>query len=369
MTGMLDGLRLDGFTISERLAALDIPGASLAVMDGYEIVDVSSFGRRGPSGQAVTADTMFQAGSISKLVTAVTVLALVDQGALDLDADVRDLLTRWTPPAVAAGQPPLSVRNLLGHLAGMTVGGFAGYPAGTTVPSVVEVLDGTGPTNSPPIVYERPGNGTFRYSGGGYTILQVAVEDACGMDLDTAARKLVFEPLGMTSTTFSVTVPATATERIATGHEPTGTALDGAANRYPELAAAGLWTTADDLARLLIALQQVLADHGPGPLRRDTLEAALEPSTEVPYGLGFVVLESPAGRWFGHNGGNAGYIAAAIASVHGGHGVVALTNLGFPAVLPDTLPGELLPSMSFAVEIKRAVAQAAGWPPIPVHQF
>src|SRR5262249_44546830 len=149
-------------------------------------------------GNNVDAETLFQAASISKPVTAMAVVRMAQEGRLGLDQPVNELLKRWKLPenefTVAR---KVTVRDLLSHTAGATVGGFPGYPAGTPLPSLLEILDGKPPANTPPIRVDSVPGPTYRYSGGGYTVLRLMLEDVSGQPFDELMRKMVLEPLGM----------------------------------------------------------------------------------------------------------------------------------------------------------------------------
>ena len=189
-------------------------------------------------------DLLFQAGSISKPVTALAALELAARGQADLDGDVNEQLTSWQLP----GSPGVSLRQLLGHTSGMGVPFFPGYPQGAAVPALRQVLDGAPPSATPAVRADPAKHGRFCYSGGGYAVIQQLIADVTGLPFAQAARALVLEPLGMTRSTFEQPLPPS---------------LPGAARHdwhvYPESAAAGLWTTPGDLARYVCALQAALA--------------------------------------------------------------------------------------------------------------
>src|SRR5277367_6777677 len=167
-----------GHPLSERMAALHVPGVSIAVIHHGVIEWAQGFGVTRVGGPPVTADTMFQAGSISKPVAAMAALRLVQQGKLSLDADINTYLTSWKLPAspIAAGKP-VTLRELLTHTGGTTVHGFPGYAAGEPVPTLVQVLDGVKPANTAAIRVDTAPGTKWNYSGGGFTIMQQAVID------------------------------------------------------------------------------------------------------------------------------------------------------------------------------------------------
>jgi len=274
---------------------------NLVVADKFEVVRAD-----GP-------DEPFNAGSVSKSVAAYTALRLVESGALDLDQDVNERLVSWRLPE---GQG-VTLRRLLTHTAGLGVPFFPGYEDGAELPTLVQVLDGVR-VETPP--------GEFRYSGAGYVLVQLLAEDVTGAPFAETARELVFEPLGMTSSTF---------EQRAGAH------------RYAEQAAAGLWTTAADLARFVEAVQRdgsamttpaidlpaegewnELAELGIAPPRR--------------FGLGLFLQDG----WFGHIGGAANFFSVFYGSTDDGRAIVAW------------VPGGATPELFLSV---LATADERGW--------
>jgi CubicO group peptidase (beta-lactamase class C family) len=343
-------------SLAERMEHYKTPGLSVAVIDGGEVVWTRSYGvREAGKPDPVTTETLFQAGSISKPVAAMAALRAADQGRFDLDEDVNRYLRSWRVPANGDWQPRITVRQLLSHTAGTTVHGFPGYPAGVPVPSAAQVLDGAPPTNTAPIrVNVLPGT-MHRYSGGGTTIVQLVLTDLFGMPFPEIARELVFEPLGMAQSTYEQPLPERFWDRAATAHPWRGEPLTGRWHTYPEMAAAGLWTTAGDLARFAIGVQRAKRGEPGAILSPGMAEQMLSrrEGVEPHAGLG-VFLEAKDG-WlrFEHSGWDEGFVAKMVAFCGDadGRGAVAMvnSNQGFP--LLD--------------EVLRAVAVEYGWPDLP----
>ncbi|MEY4173691.1 MAG: FmtA-like protein, partial [Actinomycetota bacterium] len=350
--GLLAALRVAGreperFAIVERMDRYCVPGTAVAVVDEGEIAWAAGYGVRGPSGAAVDEHTLFQAASISKAVAAVAVLALVEHGALDLDADVNTRLRRFRLPASEhTATAPVTLRHLLSHTAGLSVPGFPGYAVGEVVPDAIGVLTGQG-ANTPAVEsFAAPGT-VAQYSGGGTTIVQVLVEDVTGRAFPEVMHDLVLRPFGMLSSTFEQPLSHGRASGAALAHGTTGRPLTGGFHVYPELQAAGLWSTATDLARWAISVQRLLAGDAGGPISPSTARLMVTPVGLGPFGLGPELSgEGSLGR-FGHGGANQGYKSQVDGLLDGSSGAVVLTN----GENGTTLVGE----------VRRSVAAEYGW--------
>jgi CubicO group peptidase (beta-lactamase class C family) len=196
-------------TLATRMAELKVPGVSVAVIENGKVTWARAYGVAAAGGtQPVTPDTLFQAASMSKAFAATAALRLVDQGKLKLDDDVNGYLKAWKVPASPyTAEQKVTLRRIFSHTAGLTVGGFPGYQVGKPVPSLVQMLDGTAPANTPPIrSFEAPG-GAFAYSGGGYLVAQLAIVEAGGKPYPELLDQLVLRPAGMRQSTFAQPLP------------------------------------------------------------------------------------------------------------------------------------------------------------------
>jgi len=343
--GILTGTR----PLASRMATLDVPGVSVAVIAEGAVAWTHGWGLRAASAaDAITETTLFQAASISKPVTAVAVMRLVQEGRLDLDEDVNAYLRSWRVPANGTWQPRITVRQLLGHTAGTTVHSFAGYPHDHQRPSLRQVLNGERPASSAPVRVDTLPGLQFRYSSGGICIVQQVVMDVTGQPFPGLMRELVLRPLGMEHSTFEQPLPRSLRAGAAIGHRYRGAQVETGWHVYPEMAAAGLWTTPADLALLALELQQVQAGRTGRVLSKESVEAMLTPQARGPMGIGFRVV-GQGDRWrFSHGGGNAGYGSRLLAYVEQGIGAVVMTN----ADMGSVLVGEVL----------RAIAREYNWP-------
>jgi CubicO group peptidase (beta-lactamase class C family) len=305
----------------------EIPGVSIAVFREFEIEWARGYGVASAEAKTpVEPLTLFQAASVSKPVAAVAAMRLVEAGRLSLDRNVNDYLTTWKlPDNELTHARAVTLRQILSHTAGLTVHGFKGYEAGAAVPTVPQVLEGAPPANSEPVrVTLLPGTKS-EYSGGGYTVLQQLLVDVTGTAFPELVRKEVFEPAGMRFSTYEQPLPEALVKFAAAGHEK-GKVLKGERHTYPEMAAAGLTTTASDLARFALAVQRARL----GLSNLLSRPAAILMTTPVleDFGLGFEHFppKEKEKRYFGHSGGNEGYRCWLLATLDGGHGVVVLAN-------------------------------------------
>jgi CubicO group peptidase (beta-lactamase class C family) len=341
------GRRDTAYTLADRMKRFGTPGVSLAVIDQGRVAWVRAWGVIDSGGARIDTATLFQAGSISKAITAVAALCMVDREVLRLDDDVNQKLTSWKVPTTDRTQVrPVTLRGLLSHGAGFNVPSFPGYEVGTPVPTLLQVLDGAPPTNTQPVrVVIEPGT-EWRYSGGGYTVVQQLIADAAGRGFEDVLRENVFSPAGMTRTLAAQPLSAPLVSSAAIGHS-------GSARRrnvYPELAAAGLWSTAPDLARFGVSVLRAIRGERGALLTPGTAHAMVTRQIGD-WGLGFA-LGGGAGDSLtvGHGGSTAGYVARLIVLPATGQGLAIMTN------------GE---SEALIDEIQRSVAREYAWPVRP----
>lgn len=321
-------------SLAIRMARLCNPGASIGVIDDFNVAWVRGFGVRTAGTEAVvTPGTPFQAASISKPVFALAVMRLVQEGILDLDADVKTYLTSWQIPENEGWQPRITLRQLLSHTAGTTVHGFIGYPMGGPWPTVLQTLQGETPANNPPIVIDILPSLQFRYSGGGTTIAQQAVVDVLKKPFPSLMRDLVLDPLRMVDSTFEQPLPASMAARAATAHRWSSEQIPGGWHVYPEMAAAGLWTSAGDLARLGADLIRAFrGEKSALGLTQATVSSMLVPQLAAQeigqpfYGLGWQCSGKDNDFQFGHQGMNEGFLAELRLFPARGKGAVAMIN-------------------------------------------
>lgn len=334
-TFTIRGEAVETGTIAERMEHYGVPGVSIAVINNGRIEWAKGYGMADVETQRpVTTETLFQAASISKPVAAMAALDMAEAGILSLDEDVNTYLDSWQlADNEFTSTEKVTLRRLLNHTAGTTVWGFGGYARTETVPSTVGVLEGKG--NSDPIeVFKKPGE-SWRYSGGGYTVMQLMLKDLAGKPFPEIMQERVLGPAGMTHSTYRQPLPDSLHDRAATGYRNDSTVVEGKWHVYPEMAAAGLWTTPSDLARYALEVQRSYAGEEGTILSQQMTREMLVPGMNG-HGLGPGISEDSLR--FGHGGANEGFRCRLTAFIENGSGVVVMTN----SDNGDRLAGEII---------------------------
>lgn len=314
-------------SLQESLDYYRTPGLSVAVMNNGEIEWARGYGvLEAGTDQRVTRDTIFQACSISKHVAMVGALRLVQHGALDLDENANHYLTSWKLPANGKWEPRISLRQLLAHTAGLTQNGYLGFRRGDPVPTLLQVLDGEPPANTPPVRSVLIPGAEFRYSGSHYSVLQQLMIDVTGQSFPELMNDLVLHPLGMAHSSYDQRYAEASGCSVAVGHYLDGVPVVGKWRVIPEMAAAGLWTTPEDLAQLAIALQDAHTGQVTAFLPKELVDEALAAHVAASYGLGVGFEGTGRSFRFGHGGSNVGYRCISTAYAEFGKGAVVMTN-------------------------------------------
>jgi CubicO group peptidase (beta-lactamase class C family) len=330
---VIEGEPLETFTLEERMKEYNVPGISIAFLEDGKIKWTYTAGYlTTDSANKVDENTRFQAASISKPVAASGLLTLVEAGELSLDSSVNSYLTDWKIPENAfTAEKPITLRQLVTHTAGLTVHGFRGYAEGENVPTTQQVLQGAPPANSAEILPDTIPESIWRYSGGGYTVMQHVVENLHG-SFPEFMKSAVLEPVGMTRSTYQQPLPVEERENVSIGHRPDGSQVEGKWHTYPEIAAAGLWTTPSDLAKWSLAVQRAYNGSTEEFISPATAKAMLTPNAHQ-WGLGPGVMGSGDSLRFSHGGANEGYRCYFMTfAKNGGQGIAIMTNgdLGSP---------------------------------------
>lgn len=320
---------LDGFSLEALMETFGVPGVSVAVIHDFEVHWAKGYGVADvETGAPVDTETLFQAASISKPVAAMAVLKAVQDGRFSLDDDINDVLTSWTLPGDGfTRERPVTPRTLTSHTSGLGDGfGFPGYAPGDALPTTVQILEGRAPSNVGRVFMERAPLTAVKYSGGGVTLMELALSDAVGRPFEDIARDWVLEPVGMRHSTFQQPLPAERDRNAARAHDGDGRAMGPKWHVYPERAAAGLWTTAGDLARFAVEVQRSAAGVSSRVLSRATVHEMLNPVGVGDYGVGFALRKDGQGWYFQHGGSNFGFRALLVGHKAKGYGLVVMTN-------------------------------------------
>lgn len=333
-------------SINEALKLLNIPSVSIALIDEGRVAFARAYGTD------ATPDTLYQAASLSKFVASIGAMRLVESSTLKLDEDVNDRLTSWKVPGNSLDSThKVTLRGLLSMTGGIGVPGFLGYPVGSQLPNLRQILDGTPPANSPPVTVIAVPGSAYHYSGGGYEIAEALMQDATATPFPQLMRELVLDPLGMTASSFDLPPDGRLAARATSGHFGDGKELPGRWNLFPEHAAAGLWSTPTDIAKLLVQLAHTWQGFSSIFLRHQTLQEILTPQNGGPYGLGAAIAGDGASLVLMKRGQNIGYQGYLILYPATGQGMVVMTNSDNGSRLAEAL-------------IKRA-ATAYDWPDLP----
>lgn len=310
------------WTLIDRMDFYNINAVSIAVIKDYKVEWTKAYGFADVTEKRkATPQTLFQAASISKSINSLGILKLVQEGKLSLNDDINNYLKDWKFPydTVSKGKI-VTIANLLNHTGGLSTSGFRGYQTGTDIPSTIQILDGLTPANSNAVrsIFE-PGL-KFQYSGGGSTISQLILENVTGEKYEEYMAKNVLNPLKMNESSFNQPPLKNKAKWLATGYHANGKEVEGKYHIYPEKAAAGLWTNPSDLAKYVIENQLSLLGTSNKILSK---ELSLE---RVNNNLGVFQSDFKGTKYFGHSGGNEGFVCYYIGSVEDGNGIVIMTN-------------------------------------------
>jgi len=320
---------LGALTIGELMQRFNVPGVSVAVIRNFEIHWAKGYGIADvETGAPVDTDTVFQAASISKPVAAMGVLRAVQDGLFTLDDDINTILKSWKlDGGEFTRDRPVTPRELTSHTSGLGDGfGFPGYAPTDPIPTVIQVLNGEKPSNVGAIFMERPPMSLMEYSGGGVTLMQLALSDARGRPFADVMRDTVLVPVGMTNSTYEQPLPAARDRNAARAHSRDGQSMGPKWHVYPERAAAGLWTTPTDLARFAIEVQLSSIGKSNRVLSRTMVQEMLSPVGVGDFAVGFSISKIGQGWYFTHGGSNWGFRATLLAHKVKGYGLAIMTN-------------------------------------------
>lgn len=322
--------------IENLMKEYNIPGASIAVIKDYKIEWAKGFGFRNKKNHLpVTNDTLFQAASISKPITAIAALETFSNKNLSINANVNNLLQSWKIPSSQYTENQfVTLKLLLSHTAGITGVREIGYPTNSKFPALSEILNGIPPANTPPVIMVRKPNTKYEYSPAGYTIVQAILVDIYQLPFDKIMQELILTPLHMNNSTFIQPLPESYYRNIAWPYLPDGTIPPNSPYAFPQ-AAGGLWTTSGDLAKFVIAIQKALTGQRKDNISKKIVEELMAPGLSHNMGHGMEInidrhgaMSDEQGNYFRHVGSQTGYLCMLVGSKQGGNGIVIMTNSG-----------------------------------------
>jgi CubicO group peptidase (beta-lactamase class C family) len=311
--------------MEKRMAEHRTPAISVAVIRNGALDWSAAWGRLQADGARAGCDSLFQAGSLAKPATVLATLRMQQQGLVDLDADMETILSSWHLPAGRQTLAnPVTLRNLFTHTAGITPGGYDGYAQGQQMPTDSQTASAEVPSNSRKVeVLEAPGTSLI-YSGGGYTVAEIALQDRLHEPFEQIMRTWLTVPVGMKQADFTQPLPATSRDYTARGHLTDGSLVAGGWHNHPEQAAAGLWATASDMAALLIEMRRGWQGKSEVFTQDSVRELLANPIDGHAYG--FRLIGEGDRVFLTHYGGTVGYRAGMTMNLETGDGAVYLTN-------------------------------------------
>lgn len=303
-------------------------GVSIALIDNYEIVWAKGFGiTKINTRDSVTTETLFQVASITKPITAMTVMKKVQDNSISMTGDIDKQLISWhIPDNNFSKKNPITVKNLLSHTAGVSNSQFLGYHPNDRLPTVVQALNAEAPAQNEKVkIVSKPGS-VFSYSNCGYWILALLLEDIEKKEFKKIIKEEVLTPLEMTNSTFDTHLPNEQFKSIAFGHLSKNKVIEQKYYIYEPTSAGGLWSTPRDIANFLIEMQASLKGQS-NKIINENNSNLMVTTVQKYYGLGFSREVRGTGvKFFGHDGHNMGYISSMLGSMEKGFGVVILTN-------------------------------------------
>jgi CubicO group peptidase (beta-lactamase class C family) len=338
-----------GMNLQERMKHYKVPGVSIAFFSGGKIIWTREYGYANVEKMTpVTRETLFQAASISKPISTLAMLRLVQDGKLSLDEDVNVKLKSWKVPDNGfTKDQKVTLRRIVSHSAGLTVHGFGGYQPDEPLPTIKQILDGQAPANSKAVRVDTVPGSKWSYSGGGFTVMQLLLTEVTGKPFPDLLNEAVLHPIRMSHSTYALPLPKDLRSSAATAYGGNGKPIAGGFHVYPEMAAAGLWTTPSDLALAAIEIQNEYAGTSNKVLSKQMAHQMLTHQKDD-WGLGVALSPADHPMRFAHGGSNEGFQCDLQAYIGSGQGIAVMTNADGGRVLIG--------------EIERAVAKEYQWP-------
>ncbi len=344
------------YNILDRMKFYEVPGLSVAVIENGKLAWAKSYGVKDiESKEPITENTLFQAASISKSLNAMAIMQKVEKGIFSLNEDVNNYLKSWkVPENQFTFKEKVTIARLLSHTGGISNfndrSGYLGYKITDSIPTVLQLLKGEPPTRTSTVSVEIEPGKTFQYSNGGSTILQLLLMELENKPYNQILKEIVLDPLFMTNSVFMQPLTDDMKKLAASAHDK-WIPLEGKCMVYPELAAAGLWTTPTDLAKFMIEFWLSLKGKSNKIISKESAEKMISrilPDND--YTLGFKITQKGDEVYFGHRGGNYGFYSDMIMNLKSGNGAILMVNGGGDAV-----------NSNLRREVLNSIAEEYGW--------
>lgn len=316
------------WNLEKQMQKYNVAGLSMAVIHNYEVDWAKGYGITGSSeSPQVSEQTVFQAASMSKFVNAVALMKLMEWKELNLDEDINNYLTSWEFPYTKTfNENTITIRQLLSHTAGLSTHGFKGYKNPNKLPTLIQTLEGSKPANSLKVEQIQLPHQAFKYSGGGTLISQLILMSNTDASYEDFVHENIFRPLGMNHSYYSIEFEKYPID-LAFGHKGNGKTLKQKYNVYPESAAAGLWTTPTDLAKLIIDIQRALKTEPSQILSLQSMKELTKPTlNKSNAALGLFLQLEDGELCLQHSGANRGFRGKLYFGAESGNGVVIMVN-------------------------------------------
>ena len=320
---------LDSLSLQALMERLRVPGVSVAVVKDFKIHWAKAYGVADKeTGRLLDTETRFQAASISKPVTALAAMRLVQERRLNLDADITIILKSWQVPRSALTRNrPVTPRSLFSHTSGANDGfDFPGYDPKAALPTVLQILEGLPPSNVGKVTFARAPFEASRYSGGGVMIMQLALTELSGRPFAQFMQSTVLAPLQMSNSSFEQPLTVNDTDHAALAHDEQGRRMGPPWRIHPEQATSGLWTTPSDLAKFIIEIQTAVRGPNGQVLDQRSAREMVSPVGVGRYAIGVAIDQRGDGWYFTHSGSNWGYRAWMSGHIRKGYGIVIMVN-------------------------------------------
>lgn len=353
---------------SEMMLKYNLKGLSIAVFEDYKIIWSNQWGiKAADSSEKIDQNTAFSTASISKPITAIVCTMLEEKGLINLDDPIENYLERWKlPESTFTKDTKVTWKQLLSHTAGTSQGGFEDYYLGDSIPTIVQSLQGKLlPRSNKPIEFIfKPGT-NWEYSGGGYVIIQCALEDHFNKPLAQIVKENLLDPLQLQSSTMIQPNELGFLTNIAKVHNSRGEIIRTGIPITPQVAPSGLWSTPSDLALIAIEMQKALLGNGNKIIsttaaKKVTKIVTMNGPRGWSYGwqrsLGFGNLE-----WFSHDGSNTGTGGDLLATMKNGNGIAILANGDKPNRLPvmSFIENEIITKLHWNKPFNKTASQQA----------